>query len=154
MASYDGPLGIVLRNAKYTGQMPLMYALGRFMAAVAKEELSNEYDGIIHVPTGRFRKLKRGFDQAEILAICLSNATKIKRYTSLRRIDPSEQSKRLIKERRNSRNRFKGVELYKNRILLVDDVCTTGNTLQQCAQELLCNGIKEVHTLSLLSCQI
>ena len=154
LSSYDGPLGFVLRAAKYGGNLPLMYSLGQFLASVVQPDLLVAYDGIVHVPTSTFRKIQRGFDQAEILSICISQCTKIHRFSTLKRIDNSEQSKKIGKERTNRKMRFRATELIQDRILLVDDVCTSGNTLEQCAQELICSGVKEVHAVSLLSRQI
>ena len=85
LSCYDGPLGFVLRAAKYGNNLPLMYAIGEFLAQSNHNNIlySEMYDGIVHVPTAYFRKLRRGFDQAEILAISLSQATGIHRFSSL-----------------------------------------------------------------------
>ena len=154
LASYDGPLGFVLRAAKYGGNLPLMYSLGKLLASVIQPALLFPYDGIVHVPTSTFRKIKRGFDQAEILSTCISQSTDIRRFSTLKRIDNSEQSQKIGQERTNQKMRFRSSELIQDRILLVDDVCTSGNTLEQCAQELICSGVKEIHSVSLLSRQI
>ena len=157
LSGYDGPLGFVLRAAKYGNNFPLMYALGQFLARSNWNNIlqTEMYDGIVHVPTGRFRKLQRGFDQAEVLAIILSQESKIQRFSSLIRIDPKEQSKRIGQERFNRKLRFRSKEVRgRDKVLLVDDVRTSGNTLQQCAQELLCSGVKEIHSICLLSRQI
>ena len=157
LSGYDGPLGFVLRSAKYGNNLPLMYAIGQFLVESNHSNILNSegYNGIIHVPTGHFRKINRGFDQAEILAIALSQAIGIPRFSSLVRIDPTEQSKKIGKERLDRKLRFRSNDVSdRDRVLLVDDVRTSGNTLQQCAQELLCCGVKEVHTICLLSRQI
>jgi ComF family protein len=157
LSGYDGPLGFVLRAAKYGNNLPLMYAIGEFLAQSNHNKVlySEMYDGIVHVPTGVFRKLRRGFDQAEILAISLSQEIGIQRFSSLIRIDPKEQSKRIGEERLDRKLRFRSNEVRdRDKVLLVDDVRTSGNTLQQCAQELLCCGVKEVHSICLLSRQI
>jgi competence protein ComFC len=156
LSSYDGPLGFVLRAAKYGHNLPLMYSLGKFLGQCSREYMlgATHYDGIVHVPTSTLRKYKRGFDQAEILAICVSQFTNIPKFSYLKRIDPSEQSKKIGKERLDRKLRFQAREMKIENVLLIDDVCTSGNTLQQCSQELLCCGAKEVHTLSLLSRQI
>ncbi len=157
LSGYDGPLGSVLRSAKYGNNLPLMHAIGQFLAQSNHSNIlhSEMYDGIVHVPTAYFRKLRRGFDQAEILAISLSQATGIHRFSSLIRIDPNEQSKKIGKERLDRKLRFRSSEVKgRDKVLLVDDVRTSGNTLQQCAQELLCCGVKEVHSICLLSRQI
>ena len=157
LSCYDGPLGFVLRAAKYGNNLPLMYAIGEFLAQSNHNNIlySEMYDGIVHVPTGLFRKIRRGFDQAEILAISLSKEIGIQRFSSLIRIDPKEQSKRIGRERLDRKLRFRSNEVRdRDKVLLVDDVRTSGNTLQQCAQELLCCGVKEVHSICLLSRQI
>ena len=153
LASYDSPVGAALRRAKFGKELVLMQRLADVLSeGVQKSELGN-IDVVTHIPTSLRREFLRGFDQAEILAQSVSQSLNVPRLKLLKRVDPSEQSVKSWENRQNTKGRF---EALKNsaRVLVVDDVCTSGATLEAAAQELLLQGAQEVKSLCLLSCQI
>ena len=150
--SYHGPMGTLLRRAKYRPDRKLMGSLGYLMAAGSLELPS--FDAIVHVPVPWHRKLHRGFDQAEILAASIQRQLRVPHIKVLRRHGFQEQASKTIEERREKiLDRF-SCDLKQElpaSILLVDDVVTTGNTLEGCAAELYQQGVRQIIGFSLLS---
>ena len=109
-----------------------------------------KWDFIVSVPLHSMKQREREFNQAEILARHLSAATKIPLNTKLlRRVNPTMTQTRLTKQQRaeNMRGAFairKGVKLSGEKIIVVDDVFTTGATTSACAQALKAAGAGEV----------
>jgi len=105
---------------------------------------------VIPVPLFRSRLVWRGFNQAEALADKLTehNFNLIKNFTDLKRIKYSGPQAKLKKFERikNVQNSFqwRGERLNGKKIILVDDVVTTGSTLNECAKELKKYGAETV----------
>jgi ComF family protein len=110
----------------------------------------HEWDWIIPVPLHPTKRREREFNQAARLATRLSAATGIPvGETRLRRIVPTSTQTRLTREQRaaNMRGAFAMVDgrrLEGERIVLLDDVFTTGATTNACAKALLAAGAGEV----------
>ena len=108
------------------------------------------WDIIVPVPLHSLKEREREFNQAEILARHLSAATHIPLNTKLlRRVSSTMTQTRLTKQQRaaNVRGAFatrSGVKLNGERVVLVDDVFTTGATTNACAQALRSAGAGEV----------
>ncbi len=108
------------------------------------------WDFIAPVPLHSLKEREREFNQAEILARHLGAATKIPLNTKLlRRVSSTKTQTLLTREERaeNMRGAFatgKGVKLNGEKIILVDDVFTTGATTSACAQALKAAGAGEV----------
>ncbi len=121
--------------------------LVREAAPVLQKE---DWDCIAPVPLHPLKLREREFNQAERLAAHLSRATNIPLdCKSLRRIAPTATQTRLARTQRaaNMRNAFavcKGAQLDGQRIVLVDDVFTTGATTSACAEALRKAGAADV----------
>ncbi len=109
-----------------------------------------KWDFIAPVPLHPLKEREREFNQAEILARNLSEAAKIPLNTKLlRRVSSTMTQTRLTKQQRaqNMRGAFavrNGVKLSGKKIVLVDDVFTTGATTSACARALKSSGAGEV----------
>jgi len=110
-----------------------------------------QWDLIVPVPLHPAKRRERGFNQAERLSLHLGKATGIRVDSRLmRRISPTETQTRLNRRQRaeNVRGAFalrKGCELgSRKRIVLVDDVLTTGATTSACAGTLRAAGALDV----------
>jgi ComF family protein len=109
-----------------------------------------KWDFIVPVPLHSLKQREREFNQAEILAGRLSAATKIPLNTKLiRRVTSTKTQTRLTKQQRaeNMRGAFgmrTGEKLDGEKIVVVDDVFTTGATTNACAQALRAAGAGEV----------
>ncbi len=108
------------------------------------------WDWIVPVPLHPTKLREREFNQAERLAVHLSRATGISLNTKLlRRITPTITQTRLTRDQRaaNMKNAFavrSGVSLARRRIVVIDDVLTTGATTNACAQVLRQTGAAAV----------
>jgi len=109
-----------------------------------------KWDGLVPVPLHPTKKREREFNQAERLAQRLGDATDIPVNTHwLRRILPTSTQTRLTREQRaaNMRGAFamtSGRRLHGERLVLLDDVFTTGATTSACARVLRAAGAGEV----------
>lgn len=128
---------------------PWLQKAGREMLAVA--------DYIVPVPLHAQRLMARRYNQAALMAQGLAKASGIKHLPfALRRTraTPSQGHMNMLERKKNVKKAFsahpKYVSFIKNkRIVLVDDVYTTGATVRECARTLNKYGAKEVHILTL-----
>ena len=109
---------------------------------------------IIPIPLSRKRKRKRGFNQAELLAKELGRGLGIpvdgKSLARVRDTNPQKQMD--ARGRRvNLRNAFawKGKDRARGNILLIDDIYTTGNTIDAAARVLKSNGAGKIYFLTI-----
>ena len=111
------------------------------------------YDEIVPVPLYKTRKRERGYNQSEEIAKALSHIFQIpvKSEHLLRTRSTLSQTKMSEKEReQNVRNAFScPVRLTDSNILLVDDVITTGSTIEACVKALLSAGAKKVDVFAI-----
>ena len=105
-------------------------------------EFIKKYDTIIPVPISRKRRAMRGYNQSELIVKEIANFTNLKEESDcLFKIKNVIEQSKLNKEERQKniqgvyelRNKEK---LYKNKILLVDDIYTTGSTVNECSKVL------------------
>jgi ComF family protein len=145
---YDGPLRSIVHALKY-GRRP---SIARPLAERMRRHASDIFCGVhvaVPVPLHRRRHHARGFNQAEELARHLG----VPCERALRRVrhTPSQTDLPAGRRHANVRNAF---ALARNAnvdglcVLLVDDVCTTGATLEACARALRTGGAKEVRALT------
>jgi ComF family protein len=107
-------------------------------------------DVITHIPPDRDRLLRRGYNPAEQLARELSTGWGALHASLLERTRPSSRQTdlSLVERRRNVRGAFVARRAVPARILLVDDVYTTGSTTSAAAAALRSAGALEVHVVT------
>ncbi|MEK7084065.1 MAG: ComF family protein [Patescibacteria group bacterium] len=151
----DALIGRMIRTYKYLyaeGIVPVlqMYIVSFFSL---HPPLFSSLDAIVPVPLHPKRRAERGFNQSEYLAeavgICIGTPVRSllcrKRYTSSQAL----LSKAARRENVHDAFTCKGESVLDGaRILLVDDVFTTGATMQECARALLKAGASEVQGMS------
>ncbi len=155
-ASADaGPdiLGSVIRRHKYGPNQ----ALGAVLAQLLEDQLpvDAEYDVVIPVPLHRRRLVRRGFNQSALLASAVTNRLRCRLdvATLIRVIaTPPQTAQDLDSRRRNVHNAF--AVRYPERVaglkvLLIDDVLTTGATANECARVLRAAGASSVDVLTI-----
>jgi ComF family protein len=145
--SYRGSLREILHRFKYGGRISLARPLAHMLIAPGKHLAQlHKIDRIIPVPLHPRRLRQRGFNQASLLARRLGSALKISvDYASLKRSRWTEPQTGLSRRQRaaNVRGAFrlKTVEQVRGKgILLLDDVFTTGETVNQCVRVLKRDG--------------
>lgn len=137
----------LLHEFKYGGIYGISEILGNMMAEkIIEENLS--VDLITFVPISKKRQRKRGFNQTQLLAKEISDKTGIKMLPLVKKIKETKSQVGLKKKERQSNlgGAFIGLEqsLRGKKILLVDDVYTTGTTMLECGKALRSMGAKEV----------
>lgn len=150
---YRSPLRDAICLFKYRGKVSLASALGTLMT----EQLPflGRLDVIIPVPLHRERLRQREFNQSLLLADHIGRVLGIPvSYTNLIRTTPSPPQTTLSKKSRlkNLRGAFAlqyPDEIIKKRVLLIDDVFTTGTTVNECAKSLRKAGSSDVLVLTL-----
>jgi ComF family protein len=104
------------------------------------------------VPLRKNKLLTRGFNQAEILAQKISLNLQLPIFNKLEKIKDTQDQVGLDSKERlsNLKNAFQVKEKAPEKIILVDDIKTTGATLKECAQVLKKAGAKEIIALTIL----
>ena len=124
----------------------------RHIAALLAERLRDRsFDAVFYVPRSKKALRQYGFDQAELLAKCLSDELRVPLCPALsrKREKPPQKLLSASQRRRNIRDSFavkSGILGDVRSALLVDDVITTGATVDECAALLRKSGVKTVHT--------
>ena len=141
----------IIHRFKYQRQLWFEAFLADLLLREALPVLRKQkWDFIAPVPLHPVRHREREFNQAELLARHLSAAAKIPMNIKLlRRVSPTATQTLLTREERakNTRGAFavrEGVELNGEKIILVDDVFTTGATTSACAKALRMAGAGDV----------
>lgn len=134
---YEESVREAIRRFKFRGGVGAAGPLGELIAQTAAERFSGEFDVVAWVPVSAKRLRRRGYDQARLLA---ENACKLWGVTPeplLRKIrdNPAQSGLESAGERRkNTEGVYEAAgEVSGKRVLLIDDVCTTGSTLSSCA---------------------
>lgn len=129
----------LIHDTKYRGRPNVGYTLAsRHADELLKCDFFDGIDSIVPVPLHYFKRLRRGYNQAEAIASGIASAAQIPVIDALSASFHSTQTRKTAHERLvNARNvyRVKDVAAIANRhILLVDDVITTGATLLSCLE--------------------
>ena len=136
---------------KFGGRRNYAPAYGRLLAMKIQREMPEGFDCLTWVPVSPLRKLSRGFDQGALLAQNVGKELGVPAVPLLRKIRHNRRQSG-IPDAAMRRANVLGAYRVKNRshiqgkrILLLDDVLTTGATVEECARVLLTAGAKEVH---------
>ncbi|MCB9626378.1 MAG: ComF family protein [Sandaracinaceae bacterium] len=148
---YGGPLAEAIKRLKYQGRLDTLPGLTRLVDR-ARADLVGEADLVVPVPLFRSRRVARGFNQSALLVAPLASALGVplgrRALTRVRDTAPQAQLDAEGRER-NVRGAFRAKPLDGERVLLFDDVHTTGATLGAAREALFEAGASEVITLSL-----
>ena len=151
---YDGPMKLAMYRFKYSNRR----CYGRIFAKVLWEQYGrwmreNEIEGIAPVPMYGRKERQRGYNQARVLAEELGQKSGLPVYNHLViRVQNSAPQKNLkyIERKNNLKNAFKirknAVKLRK--ILLIDDIYTTGSTMDAVSRVLLESGVEQIYGMS------
>lgn len=151
---YNGVLQNVLRSFKYREALWMRTDLGRVMeACVAAHYDPDEIDAVTFVPLYPVRQRERGYNQSELLARVLAGRLRKPLKRCLARIRPTQTQTNLTARQRatNVKGAFRSRPvqgLEGCRVLLVDDVMTTGATVNECARMLKEGGAERVYVVT------
>ncbi|HOG19452.1 MAG TPA: ComF family protein [Salinivirgaceae bacterium] len=139
----ESKLQQMIFKLKYHGQKEIGFVLGYELGNELKDSVFNEIDIIVPIPLHIKKERKRGYNQAEWIAQGIGRAMDkpVNTKSVHRTLETSTQTKKSKYERwKNVENIFKVVDpeaIRDKHILLVDDIITTGSTLEACIHTIL-----------------
>jgi ComF family protein len=144
---YDGPIARAIKGMKFAGWRVLAEHLGAAMSEIWD---LGQVDAVTWVPLSARRRARRGFDQAEALARAIGPRLRIPSVRLLERIrETPAQARRRGPDRRIALHEaFRATGSSPERVVLVDDVLTTGATAAGCAAALRGAGARRVFVLT------
>ena len=142
---YRGGLESVLHAFKFERHDFLDAPLAGLLHEVIRD---TGFDVVVPVPMHRAKLRKRGYNQAELLARALGRRTGIDCEPKLLTKTREKQTQSMLARAdraANVRRVFSGSDRVRDLdVLLVDDICTTGETFRACAEELMASGAARV----------
>lgn len=148
---YEGNVRRSILRFKFYGARTYAGPYGRLLAMKLQREYPEGFDVLTWVPISPLRKLRRGYDQVELLAEEVARELDMPAEALLKKVRHNRPQSRLndaAKRRANVLGAYKmrdGAAVCGKRILLLDDILTTGATAGEAARVLLTAGAKEVH---------
>ena len=152
---YEGDVRHALLRYKFYGQRNLAPGFGRLLAMRISREYPEGFDVLTWIPISRLRKLRRGYDQCELLAKAVGKELGLTPVPTLHKVRNNRQQSRIVgqaQRRANVLGVYRAVDpaLVKDkRVLLLDDIVTTGATAGEAARVLLTAGASEVYCAAL-----
>lgn len=147
----------VAKAAMYRYKFKKLSSFSKFFAnemALTVKTFYNgiNFDGIAFVPMHPINELKRGFNQSQKLALHLSRLLRVPLYRKLLKVKykNKRQHNMSVKERfQNVKGMYSfNYKVTNKNILLVDDIKTTGATIDECAKQLLLAGANNVYCIT------
>jgi len=146
LGAYRGDLRLAIHQMKFRNARWIAARFGRNLGEVAREVFGDWHpDLVTWAPTTRRRARMRGHDQSAVVAAGLARVLRVRRIALLRRIDDRTQTgaSRLVRTR-GPQYMVRSGMARQRRVLLVDDVMTTGTTLVRAREALLAAGALDV----------
>ena len=141
---YEGGIREAVRRFKFHGGVSAAGPLGELVAQAAAERFSGEFDVVTWAPVSAKRLRKRGYDQSRLLAERACALWGVEPEALLRKVrdNPAQSGLECAEDRwRNTEGVYEAQgDPAGKRVLLIDDICTTGATLVSAAGALLSAG--------------
>lgn len=148
---YKGYIRESLRRFKFRRMGHYAASYGRLLAMKLLREYPEGFDTLTWVPVSPLRKFTRGYDQGQLLAETVGRELGMKPVAALQKVRHNRPQSGISGQARRRANvlgvyRITDPSLVAGkRVLLLDDIITTGATAGECARVLLTAGAKEVH---------
>ena len=151
---YEGDIRNAIIRYKFGGLSKYSVDFSEYLEKCIKENIDGQYDIISWVPLSKRRLKSRGYDQARLLAEETCKRLGVEpQQTLIKSIDAAPQSRQTDISRRMANilgaYDVSSCNLLGKRIILIDDVYTTGSTLSECARVLKTAGASKVYVLTL-----
>lgn len=147
---YEGNVRKSLLRYKFSNKRSYAVSYGRLLAMKIQKDFPDGFDIVSWIPISPLRRLRRGYDQVELL--CRATASELATVATptlkkIRNNKPQSGIKGLAQRRANVLGVYRATDpelIRGKRILLLDDIITTGSTASEAARVLLTAGAKEV----------
>ena len=147
---YQGVVRDSIRRYKFKGRQGYHKAYGKLVAQCVHDHLAGKYDLITWVPLSEKRRRERGYDQAFLLASAAAlelGDVAVETLRKSRHTDAQSGLEGEAERRANVLGAYSAADpalVAGKRVLLIDDVVTTGATFSECARVLRTAGAKDV----------
>jgi ComF family protein len=143
VSHYDGAIKQLITALKYEHQRSAAKLAARLITPLLD---SSDFDVVTAVPTSTSRRRQRGYNQAALIAREVAQQLHLPYRETLGRVSNIHQ---VGTDRRHRLEQVKGIfrpvaDVAGQRLLIIDDVLTTGATMAECAKELKTAGAKRV----------
>ena len=148
---YEGPARSSILRYKFGGRRSYAKCYGRLLAMKIQEDHPEGFDLLTWVPTAPLRKLTRGYDHGELIAEAVAQELGVQPVRLLKKIRNNRPQSGIAGQAQRRANVLgvyrvcSGVDVTEKKILLIDDVITTGATAGEAARMLLTAGASQVH---------
>ncbi len=148
---YEGNVRGSLLRYKFYNARVYSVSYGRILAMRLLREYPEGFDILTWVPVSRLRRLRRGYDQVELLAKAVGAELGLPPVPTLKKIRnnrPQSRMKDPAARKANVLGAYRVLEtadVKGKRVVLLDDILTTGATAGECARMLRMAGAREVH---------
>ena len=148
---YEGNVRSSLLRYKFYNARSYSVSYGRILAMKLLREYPESFDILTWVPVSRLRRLRRGYDQVELLAKAVGAELGLPPVPTLKKIRnnrPQSRMKDPAARKANVLGAYRVLEtadVTGKRVVLLDDILTTGATAGECARMLRMAGAREVH---------
>lgn len=153
---YEEPLRESFLRFKFRSRPQYSRQFGKWMANCLAAQEEAPFDFVTWCPLNLLRKLERGYDQAQLLADEVGRQLSLPVVSTLKKdyrtpLSSIEGNKAIRSAHiMGAYTLRRGVNVAERRILLIDDVVTSGSTMSECARILKTAGAREVVCLSLM----
>ena len=148
---YEGNVRRSLLRYKFYNHRSFAPGYGRLLAMKLLQTHPEGFDTLTWIPVSRLRKLRRGYDQVQLLAEAVGRELGLAPVPLLKKVRhnrPQSGLKDVSRRRANVLGAYEAINreaIGRKRILLLDDILTTGATAGEAARVLLTAGAKEIH---------
>ena len=148
---YEGEVRKSLHRFKFNRARHYASGYGRLLAMKILQQHPDGIDVLTWVPVSAARKLRRGYDQVELIAAAVGRELGMKPVKTLKKIRNNRPQSGIADQagrRANVLGAYRVTDpesVRGKRVLLLDDIITTGATAGECARVLLTAGAREVH---------
>ena len=148
---YEGDVRHSLLRYKFHGRQNYAQSYGRLLAMKLIREERADYDLVTYVPISDQRRRKRGFDQVEALSLAIAGELEVPHVATMKKVRHNKPQSGIVghaQRRANVLGAYEALEeadIAGKKILLLDDILTTGATAGEAARVLLTAGADEVH---------
>ena len=147
---YKDDVRLSLLRYKFLRRRNYAVSYGRMLAMKLQNSRLDDFDVLTWVPISALRRYRRGFDQVELLANAVAaelGISAVKVLKKIRHTPPQSRLKSAAQRRANISGAYRVCDpdsVRGKRVLLLDDIITTGATISECARMLTLAGAAEV----------